>query len=182
VRITRKNTPESVSAKSADVKDKVKILLNVNGENSARMGYYASSCKYIDQMTVDMLPDPTRPDDLANFWYHYLGDQTMSGPLYDPVEFTVPWLEPGESIDIPVKLKQLTGVHPGNCIMTADIQYLFYRGTSHMAADEYCYSSGSSVPWVPCTNGGSDRWDFANPTEPGEVIKYDSNGNPVANP
>jgi hypothetical protein len=46
------------------------------------------------------------------------------------------------------------------------IKPLYYGGSSHMQATENCSSPGSSVDWVPCTNGGLDHWDFTDPVGP----------------
>jgi hypothetical protein len=173
VRVTRKSTPESLAA-TTDYKYMTKLQVTVDGENYNRMGMWANMCVYQDNLSQDGIPDPDRPDDAVHNWgYHALGDATLYGPLYEPVEIEIPWLEPGQSVDIPISLVQLTNWHPdGNCIDTAMNQYLFFKGNSHMSAIEMCYSSNSSTDWVPCTNGGTDYWHFANPQSPDDVAAF----------
>jgi LysM repeat protein len=81
---------------------------------------------------------------------------TLTGPLYEQAQVSIPWLEPGQSIILPATLK-LLGKD------AYDTQRLYFNGTSHMRAVETCYSSGSSWAWVPCEIGGLDTWDFTNP-------------------
>ncbi len=171
VRVTRKSTTESLAATS-DIQGNILLRLTVDGENFNRSGTYTNSCKYEDNVYQVNLPDPTDPDDLANFDYNPVGDSPMYEPLYEEFEMVLPWLEPGQSINVPISLNQITTGHPEDCIATAHSQYLFYKGMSHMSAVEYCYSSGSSVDWVPCTNGGADYWHFDNPDSPNDVVAY----------
>jgi LysM repeat protein len=173
VRVTRKSTPESVNA-TTDYKSLTKLHFTVDGENFNRKGYWANMCVYEDNLTQEGIPDKNRPDDqVANWGYHAFGDNALYEPLYETVDVEIPWLEPGQSVDIPISLVQLTNWHPdGNCINTAMNQYLFYKGVSHMSAIEYCYSAGSSVDWVPCTNGGTDYWHFNNPGSPNDVADF----------
>jgi hypothetical protein len=167
VRVTRKSTPESLAASSANLGNNM-LRVNVSGENANRAGYWGDSCVFQNNLTQSGIPVPEHPEDGSSNWGFYaFGNIPLQGPLYEPVDVILPWLEPGQSVDIPISLVQLTtsGL-PTGCIRTASNQYLFYKGTSHMTADEYCYSSGSSTGWVPCTNGGSDTWDFDNPQGP----------------
>ncbi len=83
--------------------------------------------------------------------------------LYPPAQIPIPWLEPRQSIDLPVSLQLI-----GNNGM--DTQYRFFGRTTHMKAVESCYSSGSSWAWVPCLGGGLDTWDFANPMSIADMI------------
>ncbi len=90
----------------------------------------------------------------------------MEEPLFETVQVEIPWLEPGQSIEIPIRLEQIQNKYNQGCIRTAHSQYLFYRGTSHMEATEYCYSEDSTQSWVPCNDGSQDIWDFDNPEAP----------------
>jgi len=88
---------------------------------------------------------------------------TLTGPLYEQAQVSIPWLEPGESIILPATLKLLGEDAYGTL-------RLYYDGTSHMRAVETCYSSDSSWDWVPCKDGGLDTWDFENPHSFGSGI------------
>jgi hypothetical protein len=164
IRVTRKMTPESEFATIEEGRQ-VRLRVSVEGENLARIGFFGHDHRYMDNIPQSQLPDPERPNSLANFDYTYLGDEPMREALYEEIQVPIPWLAPGESIEIPISLKQFKWEN-NKGIQTAHSQYLFYRGTSHMTASEYCYSSDSSWEWVPCTNGGSDTWEFTNPENP----------------
>ncbi len=165
VRVTRKDTPQSLAA-TDELKGKTQLNITVDGFNDSRIGEYASFCRYQDNMTQDDLPYPEDPNSNGNRGYGYLGDSPMEEPLFETVQVEIPWLEPGQSIAIPIKLQQIQNQYNQGCIRTAHSQYLFYHGTSHMEATEYCYSEGSTQSWVPCSEGGSDIWDFNNPAGP----------------
>lgn len=81
---------------------------------------------------------------------------TLTGSLYEQGQISIPWLEPGESIDLPVPLA-LLGKD------AYETRILYFNGISHMKAVESCYSSNSTWDWVPCEGGGLDTWDFENP-------------------
>ncbi len=170
IRVTRKNTPESLlvtSDRRKELAGKFQLRVTVAGTNSSRIGYYGNFCTYYDNIPQDQLPDPANPNSNANHGYTYLGDFPMEGPLFYPVMVEIPWLEPGESIDIPISLKaQWTTERKPNCVNSMS-QYLFYRGTSFMEVKEYCLSEDSSQLWVPCTSGGKDSWEYTNPDAPG---------------
>jgi hypothetical protein len=90
--------------------------------------------------------------------YDQASQTTLTGPLYEQAQISIPWLEPGESIILPATLG-LLGKD------AYDTQRLYLNGTSHMRAVETCYSSNSSWDWVPCKDGGLDTWEFANPQQ-----------------
>ena len=165
VRVTRKVTPESINA-SEELKGKTQLNVTVDGFNDSRIGEYASFCRYQDNMTVNDLPYPQDPNSNGNRGYGAFGDSPLEEPLFETVQVEIPWLEPGQSIEIPVKLQQIHNQYNQGCIRTAHSQYLFYHGRSHMEATEYCYSEGSTESWVPCSDGSSDIWDFDNPAGP----------------
>ncbi len=165
VRVTRKDTPESINA-SEELKGKTQLKVTVDGFNDSRIGEYADFCTYQDNLTVNDLPNPQDPNSNANRGYGAFGDSPMEEPLFETVQVEIPWLEPGQSIDIPVSLKQIHNQYNQGCIRTAHSQYLFYQGRSHLEAAEYCYSEDSTQSWVPCNEGGSDIWDFDNPAGP----------------
>jgi LysM repeat protein len=133
VRLTRKQTPESVAALFAD-KDNYQLFVTATAE------------------------------DLTN---------GMNEDLYLPAQLAIPWLEPGQALDVPVPLKLI-----GNNGMYT--QARFFGRTTHMKAQESCYSSGSSWDWVLCLNGGLDTWDFANPVTLEDLISQilGESGNP----
>ncbi|MBI9049192.1 MAG: LysM peptidoglycan-binding domain-containing protein [Anaerolineaceae bacterium] len=163
VRVTRKDTPESLAA-TRDVKNMTQLHLTVTGDNYSRVDQYRNTCHYEDNVTFDQLPDPQDP----YFDRYKLSGVMENFALYETVLVPIPWLEPGQSIDIPVKLQQIPDrYHKKGCIRYTGSQYLFFKGTSHMVATEYCYSAKSSVAWVPCSEGSSDTWDFVNPIAPG---------------
>jgi hypothetical protein len=166
VKVTRKDTPESLNVSPAEVQGKIKLFVTGTGKNDQRVGYYGKECYYVDNIPQSDLPDPNHPNSLANSYYFYLGDEPMDEPLYHDFSIEIPWLEPGESITLPVKLDQVGWFVESNCITTAKNQYLYFKGTSDIEASEYCYSSDSSWSWVPCQNGGHDSWVFANPQAP----------------
>jgi hypothetical protein len=93
--------------------------------------------------------------------------------LYLPGQIPIPWIEPAQSIDLPIPLRLIGN----NGIYT---QARFFGRTTHMKAQESCYSSGSSWDWVLCLGGGLDTWDFANPVSSAEMIEQiiDESGNP----
>jgi len=165
VRVTRKNTPESINA-SEEYKGKTQLNVTVDGFNDSRIGEYANFCKYQDNLTVNDLPYPQDPNSNANRGYGAFGGSPLEEPLFETVQVEIPWLEPDQSIDIPIKLKQIYGSYKQGCIRTTHSQYLFFHGTSHMEATEYCYSEDSTQSWVPCSDGGQDIWDFENPEAP----------------
>lgn len=165
VRVTRKNTPQSINA-TEELIGKTQLNVTVDGFNDSRIGEYASFCRYQDNMTQGDLPYPQDPNSNGNRGYGYLGDSPMEEPLFKTVQVEIPWLEPGQSLEIPIRLEQIQNKYNQGCIRTAHSQYLFYRGTSHMEATEYCYSEDSTQSWVPCSDGGQDIWDFDNPEAP----------------
>lgn len=91
------------------------------------------------------------------------------GSIYEDVRIPIPWIQPGESESIPLALTPCYN-HESNYCGVGEawdaIKSLYYGGTSHMQATENCSSPGSSEDWVPCTNGGQDHWDFADPVGP----------------
>ncbi|NTU75086.1 MAG: hypothetical protein HGA86_03085 [Anaerolineaceae bacterium] len=169
VKVTRKNTPETNAIQQSD-SGNYRLYLSATGENSNRKGYWGFNCEYRDNIAQAQLPDPTDPTDLANFDYFGFTKDKETGNLYFPQYANIPWLQPGESVTMPVKLETVTqwmGTDDQpSCVNNVDFRYLFYRGITHMKAAEYCLSPGSSQAWVPCTNGGTDTWDFANPEVP----------------
>lgn len=175
VRVTRKDTPETNAVTITD-SDKYKLKVYVSGENSNRSGYYWNRCTYKDN--VSQFEPIEEPD------YNYFNNPKEIGQLYETVELSIPWLQPGESIELPINLQQYAEYMPYDafCDDYIVMEYLYYRGITHMTANEICFSPGSSQPWVPCTEGGQDKFDFYNPTIPGEVSTFDSNGNPITGP
>jgi hypothetical protein len=169
VKVTRRDDPQANAIQQAD-SGNYKLFLQATGENSSRKGYWGYNCEYRDNIPQSQLPDPTDPTDLANFDYREFQTDKQEGILYKAQYLNIPWLQPGESVEIPVTLdtiSQWMGTEDQlSCVTHVDVRYLFYRGTTHMQAAEYCLSPGSSQEWVPCTNGGSDTWDFANPEVP----------------
>jgi hypothetical protein len=83
--------------------------------------------------------------------------EPLSGSLYETALGPIPWLEPGESVDLPVALRLLG--NEGSA--TRDLY--FGETTASMKAVEACYSPDSSWDWVPCENGGQDTWVYDNP-------------------
>ncbi len=169
VKITRRDDPQANAVQPGDAGN-YKLYLQATGENSSRKGYWGYNCEYRDNIAQAQLPDPSDPTDLANFDYFQFTNDKQEGILYKAQYLNIPWLQPGESIEIPVPLdtvsKWLGSDDQLSCVSNVDVRYLFYRGTTHMQAAEYCLSPGSSQEWVPCTNGGTDSWDFANPEVP----------------
>jgi hypothetical protein len=163
VRVTRKTTPESLAALQV-VGGQIRLQVAVDGKNEARIGEYRNNCVYTDNVT--QLPDPQNPNSSANKRYSPFPNEPLQGPLYELVQMDIPWLQPGQSVDIPVKLEPLRNASATGCIKYTESQYLFYGGSSTMIASEYCYSPLSSQPWVPCTGGGTDTWSFDNPPGP----------------
>lgn len=96
-------------------------------------------------------------------------NDAINGPIYYQTRLKFPWIEPGESFVMTTNLMPCAyDLNLPGC--TGGINYygfeaLYFGGTSHMKAVEMCYSTGSSWEWVPCTNGGSDSWDFINPPD-----------------
>jgi LysM repeat protein len=93
----------------------------------------------------------------------------QQGTIYEDVRVPIPWMQPGESESIPLALTPCLDHDINYCGVGEAwdaIKGLYYGGTSHMQATENCSSPGSSVEWVPCTNGGQDHWDFADPVGP----------------
>jgi hypothetical protein len=163
VRVTRKATPESLAAGQA-IAGQIRLQVAVDGKNDTRIGQYRNDCVFTEN--VYQLPDPQNKNSSANKHYYLFPSEPLEGPLYELVQIDIPYLQPGQSVDIPVKLAPLKNASPTGCIKYTDSQYLFYGGVSTMNATEYCYSPGSSQPWVPCTGGGMDTWNFTNPLGP----------------
>jgi hypothetical protein len=163
VRVTRKNTPESLAA-GQEIQGQIRLQVTVDGKNDTRIGQYRNNCVYTEN--VYQMPDPQNENSSANKNYYRFPSEPLEGPLYELVQVDIPFLQPGQSVDIPVKLAPLKNASPRGCIKYTDSQYLFYRGVSMMFATEYCFSPGSSQPWVPCTGGGTDTWSFTNPPGP----------------
>ena len=163
VRVTRKTTPESWAA-GQEIQGQIRLQVTVDGKNDTRIGQYRNNCVYTEN--VYQMPDPQNENSSANKHYSPFPGEPLAGPLYELVQVDIPFLQPGQSVDIPVKLAPLKNASATGCIKYTESQYLFYRGFSTMAATEYCYSPGSSQPWVPCTGGGIDTWSFENPLGP----------------
>jgi hypothetical protein len=81
--------------------------------------------------------------------------------IYQYVSLQIPWMQPGESRIVGVPLMPCFNNIPDTCSGDGSTQHL-------MQATEKCYSADSSWPWVPCTNGGQDHWDFNNPAADGQ--------------
>ena len=106
VRVTRKDTPESVNA-SEELKGKTQLNVTVDGFNDSRIGEYANYCRYQDNLTVNNLPIRNDPNSNANRGYGPFGGSPLEEPLFETVQVEIPWLEPGQSIEIPIKLQQI---------------------------------------------------------------------------
>ena len=156
VRVTRKTTPESLEAMQV-VGGQIRLQVAVDGVNDSRIGEYRNNCVYTDNVT--------QPPDSGGH-YSPFPNEPLEGPLYKLVQLDIPWLQPGQSVDIPVKLEPLRNPSASGCIKYTESQYLFYGGMSTMVATEVCYSPLSSQPWVPCTSGGTDTWSYDNPLGP----------------
>jgi LysM repeat protein len=101
----------------------------------------------------------------------YNGD-ALDAPLYETARIALPWLKPGESTYIIAPLNPCRNANASGC--SGGVNYygfegLYIGGTSHMKAVEACFSSGSSVEWVPCLAGGMDTWEFTNPATKTEL-------------
>jgi hypothetical protein len=106
-------------------------------------------------------------------------DTTAWGPgyttqLYSTVDLPVYLLNPGESMILNTMLTPCE--LSGNSVICGNhsweiLEDMYYNGTTNIDAAELCYSSGSSIEWVPCSDGGHDTWQFENP-------KKDVNGQP----
>jgi LysM repeat protein len=81
--------------------------------------------------------------------------------IYQYVSLQIPWMQPGESRIVGVPLMPCFNNIPDTCSGDGSTQH-------HMQATEKCYSADSSWPWVACTNGGQDHWDFNNPAAEGQ--------------
>ena len=93
----------------------------------------------------------------------------QQGTIYEDVRVPIPWMQPGDSESISLALTPCLDHDINYCGVGEAwdaIKGLYYGGSSHMQATENCSSPGSSVEWVPCTNGGQDHWDFADPVGP----------------
>lgn len=163
VRVTRKTTPESLAA-GQEIQGQIRLQVVVDGKNDTRIGQYRNNCVYTEN--VYQLPDPQNEKSSANKPYSPFPGEPLEGPLYELVQMDIPFLQPGQSVDIPVKLVPLPNASATGCIKYTESQYLFYGGFSTMVASEYCFSPGSSQPWVPCTGSSTDTWNFANPLGP----------------
>lgn len=97
-------------------------------------------------------------------------NKDIEGPAYSTSRASIPWLNPGESIDVAVVLLPCAyGMGVSGCDTSNNFggfQNLYFNGAAHMTATEICYSSNSTTDWVPCINGGKDTWDFTNPSKP----------------
>jgi len=101
----------------------------------------------------------------------YNGD-ILSAPLYQTARVSLPWLKPGESTFVIAPLNPCRKANAPGC--TGGVNYygfdtLYLGGTSHIQAVEACFSSGSSVEWVPCLAGGKDTWEVINPASKTEL-------------
>lgn len=184
VKITRKTTPESLAVTQADAQA-YRLNLEIMGENFARKGFYGDDCVYRDNLTAADLVGPppeytVELDEVGKYNYTAFTNDKEEGHLYPPNRVPVPWLEPGESAVIPFTLQSSSGgtASPkwwqGSCTRDVRLQYLYFRGLTHMQAREACFSSGSSVEWVPCAGGGSDAWNFDNPQVIGGLTQGDA--------
>jgi len=86
--------------------------------------------------------------------------------------FRSPWLKLGESTFVIAPLNPCRKANAPGC--TGGVNYygfdtLYLGGTSHIQAVEACFSSGSSVEWVPCLAGGKDTWEVINPASKTEL-------------
>jgi LysM repeat protein len=85
------------------------------------------------------------------------------GVAFQPLLLPIPWMQEGESTILPAILTPCNSPssfpQSGFC---SDYTYtlLVQNATFHMQATETCYSSDSSLEWVPCSNGGRDSWDY----------------------
>jgi LysM repeat protein len=184
VKITRRTTPESMAVTQAD-SGAYRLDLGILGENFARKGFYGDNCVYRDNLTAADLVGPppeytVELDELGKYNYTAFTDDREEGHLFAPNRVPVPWLEPGESAVIPFTLQSSSSdsASPkwwqGSCTRDVRLQYLYFRGLTHMQATEACFSSGSSVEWVPCAGGGSDAWNFDNPQVIGGLTQGDA--------
>ena len=172
VRITRRAGTEAVTQQQAS---QYRLDFSVLGTNTNRKGTNGKICDYTDPYTY---PEPAHcylDDYCISF-----GNDELSENLYKKVRTPIPYLEkPGDSIDIPIPLI-LPGVSGATtharvesgvniydlyayCEQYADLEYVFFKGKSHMKAVEVCPSTGMP-DLVTC--GGQDTYDVDNPPGP----------------
>jgi hypothetical protein len=91
--------------------------------------------------------------------------------IYQDVLVKIPWMQPGESKVVAVSLTPCFDHNPNYCGAGEAwdaIKSIYYGGSTNMLASEKCYSTDSSLPWVPCVSGGQDQWEFNNPAAEGQ--------------
>jgi hypothetical protein len=97
-----------------------------------------------------------------------LGYSQTEWKEYESVLLEIPDIPPGKSttLFIPLEPCSVGDQNGGTCGQFEDyegMKPIYYNGVTKMKAFEACYSTGSSWEWVPCTEGGQDYWEFANP-------------------
>lgn len=144
--------------------------------NETRMGDYIRVCQFVDDYDTS-----TENQELYNARYRgLLVSNVLQHDGFAPETRTIPWLEPGESIEIPIVPQDLDynltaqiqdyGVLEHDSICGREIgyvdrwkfQYLYFDGLTQIEAELYCEDSSGNMGYC----GASDYFEVQNPSGP----------------
>ena len=180
VKITRNNDPGPVTKEDAG---KYKLHLDFPGENSARIGEWIGFMEYQEGLTGPKNGSPAKAGGLmyeknsANQItgaYGYLVKDPLKGNLFPTQDIEIPWLEPDQSITVPLALQRERYWYPNhdyninnNAYMPGDDAdkhlakwgddwlYLYIRGRLQINAGLTCENPGGQQ--VSCAGVGDSR-------------------------
>jgi hypothetical protein len=162
---------------SPDDTSKYRVWVDTNGFNDTRMGDWFPICGFIEGLDGSNAIGYTE----SGGGYHTKRqiNNPLDGPLYQPLDLHIPWLNYGESVTIPISFEpelfwRLNHLYDlGQTDSSYDVffqhcgddwPYLFFGGTSQLNAVEQCINPVGE--WVPCTDGGQDLFKTSNPLAP----------------
>ena len=181
VQVTRKqqvNNPNFPQLKiSPETSQKYRGWVDSSGFNATRQGDWFPICGFKEGL--DGSHETGYTESGAGFHLKRQINDPLEGRLYQPLDLRIPWLEPGESIIIPLvfspelfwRTNHLNDVNQSEASYDNffshcgdDWPYLYYDGISQLNIVEQCLNSQGK--WVPCSEGGQDHFETVNPVAP----------------
>ncbi|MBN2556512.1 MAG: hypothetical protein JXA97_11280 [Anaerolineales bacterium] len=174
VRVTRNDT----GADDLSAEDAGRYELGVSFEilNENRMGEYIRVCQFIDDYDTS-----TENQELYNNRYRGLRvNNVLQHDGFAPETRAIPWLEPGESVDIPIVPQDLDynlmnqisdyGAREYDSVCGRELgyvdrwefQYLYFDGLTQIDVNLYCAGEGGHMGYC----GACDYLEVANPSGP----------------
>ena len=176
VRVTRRQNVDGEEDLTIADSSKYALWLNFSGTNDTRIGDWFPICGFKEGLNGENATGYT--DAGGGYAVKRQINDPLAGALYRSKQVKLPWLSPGESIEIPLVLEQevfwrenhgydaangnldLQTIH---AVCGDDWPYLYYEGKTHMQAAVLCLNAENKM--VPC--GAEDDFEIQNPAPPG---------------